>query len=141
MWKVGLSSLFLLVPPLLALLSACQSNYLPGEPEKAAAFPAMATDLSDCTYRSGQALRSPYMLHRIQIRADKEFLVTATGSNAPAQTFPKLELRFISQGETTTVEMRDSAIQNHELSDAVWAIVERCSQQMTKPPGARATAP
>jgi hypothetical protein len=115
---------------LLCLLSACQSTHLPGQPEKTATFPATAADLSACVYRSAQALRSPYLFHRLQVRADKEFLVTATGSNAPiVPKFPKLELRFIGQDQTTTVEIRDTAIQNHELSEDVWATTERCSQQ------------
>jgi hypothetical protein len=122
---------------LVCLLSACQSTQLPGQPEKTATFPTVAADFSDCVYRFAQSMRSPYFFHRITVRADKEFLVTA----ARPPTFPQLELRFIAQGEATTVELRDTAIQDHELSDDVWAITERCSQQTTKPHGARSTAP
>jgi hypothetical protein len=130
---------------LTCLLSACQSGpatLLEGQPEKTANFPTMATDLSDCVYRFAQSMRSPYLFHR-HARADNlEFVVTATGSNAPiATTLPKLELRFITQGETTSVEMRDNAIGDHELSHDVWTIVERCSQQKTKPSESKSSAP
>jgi hypothetical protein len=122
---------------LACLLSACQSSpatLLEGQPDKAADFPTTAADLSDCAYRFAQSMRSPYLFHR-HARADNlEFVVTATGSNAPiATTLPKLQLRFITQGETTSVEMRDNAIGDHELSHDVWAVVEWCSQQKTKP--------
>ena len=122
---------------LACLLSACRSSHaslLEGPPEKEANFPTMAADLSDCVYRFSQSMRSPYLFHRFIVRADKEFLVTAKGSNAPTQpTLPRLELRFLSQGETTSVELRDTASGNHELEDEVWAIVERCSHQKAKP--------
>jgi hypothetical protein len=129
---------------LVCLLSACQSspaNQLPGQPEKAANFPGMATDLSDCVYRFSQSMTSPYFFRRITTRADKEYLVTAKGSNAPTQPkYPRLELRFIAQGETTTVELRDDASGDHELEDRIWSIVERCSRQ-AKPSAATSTTP
>jgi hypothetical protein len=123
------------VMSLLCLLSACQSSaHISGPPEKTAAFPARAPDLSDCVYRFAQSVRSPYMFRRITVQADREFLVTATGSNAgTVPELPRLELRFITQGETTAVELRDTSIGDHELSDEVWAITERCSQQRAKP--------
>jgi hypothetical protein len=135
----------LVVVGLACLLSACQSspaNLLPGPPEKAADFPTMAAELSDCVYRAAQSMRSPYIFHR-NARADNlEFLVTATGSNTERQpTLPKLELRFITQGETTTVEMRDTAIGDHELSHDIWSIVERCARQVAHPPGAKSATP
>jgi hypothetical protein len=130
---------------LACLLSACQSSpehHLSGQPDKAANFPAMAATLSDCVYRFAQSLTSPYLFHRIHARADKEILVTAKGSNAPTQpTYPGLELRFISQGQTTTVELRDTANGDHELEDAVWSIVERCAQQGAQVPATKSTPP
>ena len=122
---------------LVCLLSACQSSpetYLSGQPAKAANFPAMAADLSDCVSRFSQSMLSAYWFHRIPVREDKEFLVIAKGSNAPTQPkYPQLELRFISQGQTTQVELRNTHIGDHELEDQVWSIVGRCAQQMTKP--------
>ena len=135
----------LVVIGLACLLSACQSgfaNLLPGQPEKTADFPTMGADLSDCVYRAAQGMRSPYLFRR-KARADNlEFLVTATGSNSATHSpLPKLELRFITQGVATTVEMRDTAIGDHELSHDVWSIVDRCAQQVTKPSAAKPTAP
>jgi hypothetical protein len=135
----------LVVIGLACLHSACQSgfaNLLPGQPEKTADFPTMGADLSDCVYRAAQGMRSPYLFRR-KARADNlEFLVTATGSNAAtSSTLPKLELRFITQGEATTVEMRDTAIGDHELSHEIWSIVDRCAHQVTKPSAAKPTAP
>lgn len=129
---------------LACLLSGCESSpatLLEGQPEKISNFPTTAADLSDCVYRFAQSMRSPYLFHR-HARADNlEFVVTATGSNAPiATTLPKLELRFITQGETTSVEMRDNAIGDHELSHDVWTIVERCSQQKAKPSESKSSA-
>ena len=133
----------LVVIGLACLLSACQSaNVLPGQPEKTGDFPTMGADLSDCVYRAAQSMRSPYIFRR-KARADNlEFLVTATSStSANLSTLPKLELRFITQGEATTVEMRDTAIGDHELSHEIWSIVDRCVQQVTKPSAAKPTAP
>ena len=135
----------LVVIGLACLLSACQSgfvNLLPGPPEKTADFPTMGADLSDCVYRAAQGMRSPYLFRR-KARADNlEFLVTATGSNSATNSrLPKLELRFITQGGATTIEMRDTAIGDHELGHDVWSIVDRCAQQVTKPSAAKPTAP
>ena len=130
---------------LACLLSACQSSpasLLEGQPEKVANFPTMAADLSDCVYRFAQSMRSPYLFHRFVVRANQEFLVTATGFNGKTSSkLPNLELRFIAQGETTTVEMRDNAPEDHELSDESWVIVERCSHQVAKPSGSTSTKP
>lgn len=93
----------------------------------------MAAELSDCVYRFAQSTRTPYLFDR-DVRANNmEFLVT--GNAASTLKLPKIELRFITQGETTTVEMRENAVGDHELSRDIWAIVERCSQQKAKPSG------
>ncbi len=120
---------------LACLLSACQSTHLlEGPPDKTASFPLMTADLSDCVHRSAQSMRSPYWFRR-HARADNlEFVVTATGPHAPiASKFPQLELRFLTQGATTIVEMRDNATGDHELSDETWAFVERCAHQVDRP--------
>jgi hypothetical protein len=135
----------LVVVGLACLLAACQSNpinVLPGPPEKAADFPTKAPELSDCVYRAVQSMRSPYIFHRTARADNLEFLVTARGINTEKQPkLPTLELRFITQGETTTVEMRDTATGDHELTPEIWSSVERCSRQVAKPPAARSTAP
>jgi hypothetical protein len=136
----------LVVIGLAYLLSACQSSLasLPqGHPARVANFPAMASDLSDCVYRAAQSIPSPYVFHR-HARADNlEHLVTATEGayTAMQPELPQLQLRFITQGETTTVEMRDSAIEDPTLRRDTWSIVERCAQQMTQPPGAKSAGP
>jgi len=134
-----------LVVGLGCLLSACQSSLanLPGQPEKVADFPAMAADLSDCVYRAAQSMRSPYAFH-LNARADNlEFLVTATGgaNTAIRPKLPRLELRFMTQNETTTVELRESAIGDPALSRDTWSIVERCTQQVAKPPARNPPTP
>jgi hypothetical protein len=127
---------------LACLLSACQSSpatLLKGPPEKIENFPAMAADLSDCVYRFAQSRRSPYLFDR-EVRAGNiEFLVTGTA--ASVSKLPQIELRFITQGETTIVELRENAVGDHELSHDVWTIVEQCSQQQAKPSGSTSTAP
>ena len=91
------------------LLSACQSSlaHLPqGHPAKVANVPARAADLSDCVYRVAQSIRPSYVFHR-HARADNlEHVVTATeGANTAMQPeLPQLQLRFVKQGETATVE-------------------------------------
>jgi hypothetical protein len=135
----------LVVIGLACLLSACQSGFadlLPGQPEKTTDYPTMGADLSDCVYRAAQGMRSPYLFRRKASTNNLEFLVTATGSNAVKPSMlPKLELRFITQGEATTVEMRDTAIGDHELSQDIWSIVDRCAQQVAKPSAAKPIAP
>lgn len=128
------------------LLSACQSSlaHLPqGHPAKVANVPARAADLSDCVYRAAQSIRPSYVFHR-HARADNlEHLVTATeGANTTMQPeLPQLQLRFMTQGETATVEMRDSAMGDPTLHRDTWSLVERCAQQMAQPPVAKSTVP
>ncbi len=117
---------------MVCVLSACQSTpaLIPGPPDKVANFSKAAADLSDCTYGFSQSIRSPYLFRRITVRPEKEFLLMGKGSNAPTQpAFPRLELRFISQAETTMVELRETASGDHELEDEVWSVVERCSRR------------
>ena len=126
----------LAVVGLACLFCACQStrtDLLPDKPEKVADFPATtAADLSDCVYRDAQSMRSSYVFH-LNARADKlEFVITATGE--PVTTMrPKLtnlELHVMTKGESTTVEMKKSAIGDQELSRGIWSIVERCAKRM-----------
>lgn len=126
---VGLACLFL----------GCQSSrtdLLPDKPEKVADFPATtAQDLSDCVHRAAQSLRSSYLFH-FNARADKlEFLITATGTpdTTMRPKLPKLELHLMTNGESTTVELKKSAIGDHELNHAIWTIVERCAQRPEQP--------
>src|SRR5688572_9660475 len=127
---------------LACLLSACQSSptaLLKGPPEKIENFPAMAAELSDCVYRFAQSMRSPYLFEREVRAGDREFVVTGTA--ASVSKLPQIELRFITQGETTIVELRENAAGDHELSHDLWAIVERCSQQRAMPSGSKSLAP
>jgi hypothetical protein len=133
---------------LACLLSACQSSradVLPNKPERVADFPSTtAADLSDCVHRTAQSMRSPYVFH-LNARADKlEFLIIAT--REPDTTMrpklPKLELHLMTKGESTTVEMKESAIGgDHELSHDIWSIVERCVKRMPEHPAEKSTAP
>ena len=127
---VGLACLFI----------GCQSSrtdLLPDKPEKVADFPATtAEDLSDCVHRAVQSMRSPYIFH-FNARADKlEFVITATGKSDVTMRpkLPKLELHLMTKGESTTVEMKKSAIGDHELNHDIWSIVERCAQRMPEHP-------
>jgi hypothetical protein len=127
---VGLACLFI----------GCQSSrtdLLPDKPEKVADFPATtAEDLSDCVHRAAQSMGSPYTFH-FNARADKqEFVITATGKpdTTMRPKLPKLELHLMTKGESTTVEMKKSAIGDHELNHDIWSIVERCAQRMPGQP-------
>lgn len=126
------------------LLFACQSSrndLLPDKPEKVADFPATtAADLSDCVHRAAQSMGSPYVFH-LNARADKlEFVITATGE--PVTTIRpkllKLELHVMTKGESTTVEMKKSAIGDEGLNRDIWSIVEHCARRMPEHPAAGA---
>ena len=126
---VGLTCLFI----------GCQSSrtdLLPDKPEKVADFPATtAQALSDCVHRAAQSMGSPYIFH-FNARADKlEFVITATGTlDTPMRPkLPKLELHMMTNGESTTVEMKKSAIGDHELNRDIWSIVEHCAQRPEHP--------
>jgi hypothetical protein len=121
---------------LACLLSACQSNLtdiLPNLPEKFTDFPATtAEDLSHCVHRAAQSKISPYSFH-LNARADKmEFVMTATGRTHTTMRpkSSKLELHFITKGESTRVEMEKSALEDQELNRDIWLTVERCAQKM-----------
>jgi hypothetical protein len=124
---------------LVCFLSACQSTPADLPPARVVAdFPAPVAEFSDCVYRAADSMGSSYIFH-LYARADKrEFLLTTT---AIQPTLVKLELQFVTKGEITAVEMRDYPIGDHELSREIWAIVERCSQQMAKPSASKSTAP
>ena len=124
---------------LTCLLIGCQSSrtdLLPDKPEKVANFPATtAQDLSDCVHRATQSMLFPYIFH-FNARADKlEFVITAT--EKPDTTIrpklPLLELHLMTNSESTTVEMKKSAIGDHELNHDIWSIVERCAQRPEQP--------
>ena len=132
---------------LACLLAACQSDLyelLPDKPEKVADFPATtAADLSACVYRAAQSTISLYVFH-LNARADHlDFLITATrvAEKSVQPRLTKLELHFTTKGEITTVEMRESAIGDHELARQLWSIVERCAEQVAKPSAEKSTAP
>ena len=130
---------------LACLLSACHSSptdLLPDKPEKVADFPATtAADLSDCVHRAAQSMPSPYVFH-LNARADKlEFVITATVE--PHTTMQpkllKLELHLMTKGESTTVEMKKSALGDHELNRDIWSIVERCAERRPEHPAENTT--
>ena len=130
---------------LACLLFGCQSSLadLPQDKPKTADFPAKSADLSACVYRAAEAMSSSYSFH-LNARADNlEFLITATAvSDAAIQPkLAKLEVRFLTKSETTTVEMRNSPIGDPVLSRDLWSIVERCSTQVAKVPATKSTSP
>ena len=129
------------------MLSACQSgptDLLPDKPEKVADFPATtAEDLSHCVTRAAQSMTSLYVFY-LNARADKrEFVITPTGVSAKSEHsgVAKLELHFMTKGENTTVEMRESPIADRVLSRRMWSFVERCAEEVTNPPGMKSTTP
>ena len=123
---------------LACLLPACQSTHLlEGPPEKIENFPVMAANLSDCAYRSAQSVRSPYLFKREVRAGHREFVVTGTA----ASNLPQIELRFVTEGATTIVELRENAAGDHELSHDVWTMVERCSYQVANPSAPPFTLP
>lgn len=124
---------------LACLVIGCQSSrtdLLPDKPEKVADFPATtAQALSDCVHLAAQSMRSPYLFH-FNARADKlEFVITATGKpdTTMRPKLPKLELHLMTKGESTTVEMKKSALGDQELSRDIWSIVERCAYRPEQP--------
>ena len=132
---------------LACLISACHSDlvgFLPDKPDKVADFPATTSaDLSGCVYQAAQSMTPPYAFH-LNARADnREFVITPTGVSAKSvhSVVAELELHFMTKGENTTVEMRESPIADHELSRRIWSFVERCAEEVAHPPGAKPTAP
>jgi len=136
----------LTVVGLTCLLSACESSLADlrqAKADKVADFPSAAVDLSDCVHRAMEAMDAPYAF-RLNARPDKlEFFITATrvSDATTLREMAGLELHFMAHGQTTTVEMRESAIGDHVLGRDTWSIIERCSQQVVVPPAASPTAP
>lgn len=136
----------LTVVSLACLLSACVSNLAElrqATADKVADFPAAAADLSDCVHRDMEAMGSSYA-HRLHARSDKlEFFITATPVSKVITRRQRvgLELRFIAQGQATTVEMREGATGGWYLARKVWPLIESCSQQVAAPPAASLPAP
>lgn len=132
---------------LACLISACQSDLvglLPEKPDKVADFPATTSaDLSGCVYQAAQSMNPPYAFH-LNARADnREFVITPTGVSAKSEHsgVTKLELHFMTKGENTTVEIRESPIADRVLSRRMWSFVERCAEEVTNPPGMKSTTP
>lgn len=129
---------------LACLLSACVSSQADRrQADKVADFPGAAAELSDCVHRAIEKMGSSYSL-RLHSRPDKlEFFIT-TRPLSRVITRPQrasLELRFIAQGQATTVEMREGVTGGWYQARKVWPLVERCSQQVATPPAASLPAP
>jgi hypothetical protein len=98
-----------MVVSLACLLSACVSSLADlceANADKVADFPAAAAELSDCVHRAMKAMGSSYA-HRLHASPDKlEFFITTTRvSNViTRRQMVGLELRFIAQGQATTVK-------------------------------------
>ena len=136
----------LTVVGLACLLSVCVSSLADlceANADKVADFPGAAADLSDCVYRAMDAMGSSYA-HRLHATPDKmEFFITTTRVSEviTQRQMVGLELRFIAQGQATTVEMREGVTGGWYLARKVWPFVERCSQQLAAPPAASRPAP
>lgn len=136
----------LTVISLACLLSACVSSLVDlcqANADKVADFPAAAADLSDCVHRAMDAM-GPTYAHRLHASPDKlEFFITTTRVSEviTQRQMVGLELRFIAQGQATTVEMREGATGGWYLARKVWPLIERCSQQVAAPPAASPPAP
>jgi len=124
---------------LACLLSVCVSSLVDlgqANADKVADFPAAAADLSDCVHRAMDAM-GPSYAHRLHASPDKlEFFITTTRVSdvITQRQMVGLELRFIAQGQATTVEMREGATGGWYLARKVWPLIERCSQQVAAPP-------
>jgi len=128
----------LTVMSLACLLSACLSSLADlcqASADKVADFPAVAADLSDCVHRAMDAM-GPSYAHRLHANPDKlEFFITTTRVSdvITQRQMVGLELRFIAQGQATTVEMREGVTGGWYLARKVWPLIERCSQQVAEP--------
>jgi hypothetical protein len=131
---------------LVCLLSSCVSSLADlhqANIHKVADFPGAAAELSDCVHRAMDAMGSSYA-HRLHARPDKlEFFITTTRVSEviTRRQMVGLELRFIAQGQATTVEMREGVTGGWYLARKVWPLIERCSQQVAAPPAASLPAP
>ena len=129
----------LTVVGLACLLSACVSSLADRrQADKVADFPGAAAELSDCVHRAMEEMGSSYSL-RLHSRPDKLEFFIITRPVSRVITRPQragLELRFIAQGQATTIEMREGATGGWYLARKVWPLIERCSQQVATPPAA-----
>jgi rhamnose utilization protein RhaD (predicted bifunctional aldolase and dehydrogenase) len=125
---------YFMVVSLACLLSACVSNAanLPQtHADTVAEFPAGATDLSACVHQATEALEVPYNF-RLHTHPDKRKISITAASVSKVITRREmigLELHFIPQGQSTTVEMRKGVTGGWWLAPKVWPLVEHCSQQ------------
>lgn len=132
----------LMVISLACLLSVCVSSLADlcqANADKVADFPAAAAELSDCVHRAMDAM-GPSYAHRLHARPDKlEFFITTTRVSEviTQRQLIGLELRFIAQGQATTVEMREGVTGGWYLARKVWPLIERCSQQIAAPSAVR----
>jgi hypothetical protein len=130
---------YLMVVCLASLLSACastQANPPQTRADKVAEFPAVATDLSACVHQATEALDVPYSF-RLHTHSDKRKISITAASVSKVITRREmigLELHFIPQGQSTTVEMRKGVTGGWWLAPKVWPLVERCSQQYAAQP-------
>ena len=136
----------LTVVSLVCLLSACastQGNLPQTHADKVAEFPAGAMDLSACVHEATEALDVPYSF-RLHARPDKRaFVIIATSVSKviTRREMIGLELHFIPQGQSTTVEMRKGVTGGWWLAPKVWPLIENCSQHVSTPPAASFSAP
>ena len=125
---------YFIIVSLACLLSACVSNaaHLPqAHADTVGEFPAGATDLSACVHQATEALDVPYSF-RLHTHPDKRKISITAASVSKVITRREmigLELHFIPQGQSTTVEMRKGVTGGWWLAPKVWPLVERCSQQ------------
>ena len=128
----------LLSPCVSSLADLCEANAA-----KVADFPAAAAELSDCVHQAMDTM-GPSYAHHLHASPDKlEFFITTTRVSEviPQRQMVGLELRFIAQGQATTVEMREGVTGGWVLARKVWPLIERCSQQIAAPPAASLPAP
>lgn len=129
----------LTVVSLACLLSACVSSLADRrQADKVGDFPAAAAELSDCVHRAMEAMGSSYSL-RLHSRPDKlEFFITTRPVSRVIKRPQRasLELRFIAQGQATTVEMREGTTGGWYQARKVWPLIERCSQEVATPSAA-----
>ena len=137
----GMALKRLIVVSLACLLSACVSNAtnVPQvQADKVAEFPVGATDLSACVHQATETLDVPYSF-RLHARPDKRaFVITATSLSKviTRREMIGLDLHFIPQGQSTTVEIRKGVTGGWWLAPKVWPLIEHCSQHVTTPPAA-----
>jgi len=136
----------LMIVGLTFLLSACVSNQADlrqANADKVVVFPVAAAELSACVHQTTEALDVPYTF-RLHTRPDMwKFLITATSVSKviTRRQMMGLELDFIAQGQTTSVEMRKGVTGGWWLAPKVWPLIERCSEHVDALPAASPSAP